>query len=251
MVAMFVSAAVLPGGVIAGTASAANTVKLSNGVELPLLLFGTPSCGTRSGCSAGAGDAVAEAIPLGFQGVDTAAHYNNQAGVADGIRRSGAARGSVFIGSKVEACNNTFVRLGHCYEDTKKVFLQNLEELNTSQVSRTHACHHRAGRAERILSNQRHRSLMLCSCRWTSCCFTPRRAPAEEPSSTPASAVRRAPLPCCHTTCHLAAIPLATFPLPYNLPPNLAAQPIATRCTMPESPRTVAKTGGRAWSGPS
>ena len=127
----------LPAALLAGAAAAStNSVKLSNGVELPLLIFGTPSCGGSSAnkCSAGTADAVAAALPLGFSGIDTAAHYNNQAGVAEGLRRSGVARSSVFIGSKVEACNNSFVRLGHCYADTKKIFMQNLAELNTSQV---------------------------------------------------------------------------------------------------------------------
>jgi 2,5-diketo-D-gluconate reductase A len=111
-----------------------NAVKLSNGVEMPLIIFGTPSCGTQAGCVAGTADAVAVALPLGFTGIDTAAHYMNQRGVAKGIVRSGLPRDAVFIESKVEACNNSFVRLGHCAADTHRVFLQNLEQLNVSAV---------------------------------------------------------------------------------------------------------------------
>ena len=61
--------------------------------------------------TAGAGLAVKEALALGFNGVDTAHHYMNQRGVAAGIRASGFAS-RVWVTSKIEACNNSFVRWG-------------------------------------------------------------------------------------------------------------------------------------------
>jgi 2,5-diketo-D-gluconate reductase A len=122
--------------------SSTPTVTLSNGVEMPLLLFGTPSClygkapGTPAdpACVQGAEDAVALALPLGFVGIDTAAHYGNQAGVAKGIARAGVARADVWITSKIEACNNSFVRLGHCANDTRAVFEKNLASLASDKI---------------------------------------------------------------------------------------------------------------------
>jgi len=114
------------------------TVKLSNGVEMPLLLFGTPSCGKpepnscAGNATSGAGLAAKEALTLGFTGVDTAHHYMNQRGVAAGIKASGASR--VWVTSKIEACNNSFVRWGHCGADTAARFEDNLAQLGATSV---------------------------------------------------------------------------------------------------------------------
>lgn len=111
------------------------TITLSNGIAMPMLMLGTPSC--RKGdaeCVNGTVDAITVGLPLGFAGIDTANHYNNQVGVGEGIRRSGVLRESIFVSSKVEACNNSYARLGHCAEDTRALFMQNLDELNLSYV---------------------------------------------------------------------------------------------------------------------
>ena len=55
-------------------------------------------------------------MALGFTGVDTAHHYMNQRGVAAGIRASGFAS-RVWVTSKIEACNNSFVRWGGARPD--------------------------------------------------------------------------------------------------------------------------------------
>lgn len=55
-----------------------------------------------------------------------------QAGVAAGINR--AHPPTVWVTSKIEACNDTFVREGHCKEDTENIFVQNLVELNATSV---------------------------------------------------------------------------------------------------------------------
>ena len=48
-----------------------------------------------------AADAVAEALEIGYRHVDTARGYNNEAGVGQGIARSGLARDEIFVTSKV------------------------------------------------------------------------------------------------------------------------------------------------------
>jgi diketogulonate reductase-like aldo/keto reductase len=69
---------------------------LNNGVEMPAIglgVFQTPPDATTA--------AVEEALRLGYRHVDTAAAYGNEREVGEGIRRSGLARGEVFIETKV------------------------------------------------------------------------------------------------------------------------------------------------------
>eukprot|EP00937_MAST-01D_sp_MAST-1D-sp2_P006213 g6213.t1 len=117
-----------------GTASVP-TVRLANGVGMPQLLLGTPSCGApspRQSCVDGTRDAVAEALRRGFPGADSAHHYGNQPGIAAGIAQAGAQH--AWVTSKIEACNNSFVRLGHCADDTRARFMDNLRQLNRTSV---------------------------------------------------------------------------------------------------------------------
>ena len=116
------------------------TVRLANGVAMPQLLLGTPACGAPSpsqACVDGTRDAVAAALQVGFPGVDSAHHYGNQPGVAAGIAQAGAAqrqRQTPWVTSKIEACNNSFVRLSHCGADTRARFADNLRQLNATAV---------------------------------------------------------------------------------------------------------------------
>jgi hypothetical protein len=60
---------------------------------------------------------------------------NNQQGVAAGVEAAAATGiGQPWITSKVEACNTSFVRLGHCYEDTLAVARANLAALNRTSL---------------------------------------------------------------------------------------------------------------------
>lgn len=74
------------------------TDTLSNGVRIPRLGLGTWMIP-----EADAPAAVETAIGLGYRHVDTAQAYTNEAGVAEGIRRSGVEREDVFLTSKVAA----------------------------------------------------------------------------------------------------------------------------------------------------
>ena len=71
---------------------------LSNGVRIPRLGLGTWMIP-----EADAPAVVETAIGLGYRHIDTAQAYANEAGVADGIRRSGIAREEIFLTSKVAA----------------------------------------------------------------------------------------------------------------------------------------------------
>merc|ERR1719401_2368729 len=91
------SAALLPGAVDA--AAAAPTVRLRNGVEMPMLAEGTWQYNDTQ-----AEAAVAAAIKVGFTMIDTAYDYHNQVGVGRAVAKSGAARDSIFVETKVPGC---------------------------------------------------------------------------------------------------------------------------------------------------
>ena len=74
------------------------TFTLSNGVEIPKLGLGTWMIGNGEVSAA-----VQEAIKLGYRHIDTAQAYQNEAGVAQGVRDSGAKRDELFITSKLAA----------------------------------------------------------------------------------------------------------------------------------------------------
>ncbi|WP_395399237.1 aldo/keto reductase [Arthrobacter sp. UC242_113] len=71
------------------------TVELAPGVVIPLIGLGTwPMTGEE------AADAVARAIGNGYRHIDTAENYCNEEAVGEGIRRSGIARGELFLTTK-------------------------------------------------------------------------------------------------------------------------------------------------------
>lgn len=73
-------------------------LNLSNGVEIPQLAFGTWKIPDNE-----ASAAVENALAIGYRHIDTAQAYHNEAGVGDGIRKSGVKREQIFVNSKVEA----------------------------------------------------------------------------------------------------------------------------------------------------
>lgn len=64
------------------------TVKLNNGVEIPILGFGVFQITDPVECER----CVIEAIQTGFSHIDTAASYQNEEAVGRGIKQSGVAR---------------------------------------------------------------------------------------------------------------------------------------------------------------
>ncbi|MFS0873379.1 aldo/keto reductase [Paenibacillus xylanilyticus] len=74
-----------------------DTTTLYNGVKMPWLGFGVFK--VKDGEEVV--EAVKTAIQAGYRSIDTAKAYNNETGVAQGIRESGVAREDLFITTKV------------------------------------------------------------------------------------------------------------------------------------------------------
>lgn len=89
-----------------------HTVK-ANGAEIPALGLGTWELRDEA-CTR----MVAEAIKLGFRHIDTAAMYDNEAAVGDGIRKSGVSRDEIFLTTKVWPDNAADGDLQRSVEDS-------------------------------------------------------------------------------------------------------------------------------------
>ncbi|MCR2808333.1 MULTISPECIES: aldo/keto reductase [unclassified Microbacterium] len=74
------------------------TYALSNGVQIPKLGLGTWFIDDDR-----AGQAVRDAVEIGYRNIDTAQAYGNERGVGDGIRTSGIPRSELFVSTKVAA----------------------------------------------------------------------------------------------------------------------------------------------------
>jgi diketogulonate reductase-like aldo/keto reductase len=72
-------------------------------------------------------DAVASALAAGYRSLDTAAIYKNEAGVHQGIERSGVARGDIFLTTKLWNAEQGF-------DSTLKAFDASLKKLGTDYV---------------------------------------------------------------------------------------------------------------------
>jgi diketogulonate reductase-like aldo/keto reductase len=95
---------------------------LNNGIEMPALGFGvfqTPPDITA--------DAVHAALQTGYRLIDTAAAYGNEREVGEAIRRSGLARGEVFIETKVWISD-------YGYDQTLHAFGKSAGKLGVDQI---------------------------------------------------------------------------------------------------------------------
>ena len=98
------------------------SVKLNNGVEMPILGFGVyqiPQNKTKQ--------AVLDAIKVGYRLIDTAQSYFNEKEVGDAIKECGVPREELFITSKVWIDN-------YGYEACKKSVLESLDKLQTEYI---------------------------------------------------------------------------------------------------------------------
>lgn len=77
---------------------------MKNGVTIPSIGFGTWQ--TPDGQTAI--DSICEAVKCGYRHIDTAAAYNNETSVGEGIRRCGVDRSELFITSKVWNTNRGY-----------------------------------------------------------------------------------------------------------------------------------------------
>ena len=99
------------------------TVKLNNGVEIPILGFGVFQITDAAECER----SVVDAIQAGYSHIDTAASYQNEEAVGRGIRHSGVAREGLFITTKLWIQSNG-------YEGTMKAFENSLKRLQLDYV---------------------------------------------------------------------------------------------------------------------
>jgi diketogulonate reductase-like aldo/keto reductase len=94
------------------------TVKLTNGVEVPVLGFGVFQIADQAECER----SVADAITAGYTHIDTAASYQNEEAVGRGIRSSGIERSKLFVTTKLWIQKDGF-------EGTLKAFHNSLRRL--------------------------------------------------------------------------------------------------------------------------
>jgi 2,5-diketo-D-gluconate reductase A len=94
------------------------TIKLNNGVEIPILGFGVFQIADPAECER----SVVDAIQTGYNHIDTAASYMNEEAVGRGIKQSGVAREKLFITTKLWIQS-------HGYEGTLKAFERSLKRL--------------------------------------------------------------------------------------------------------------------------
>ena len=99
------------------------TVKLNNGVEIPILGFGVFQIADPAECER----SVVDAIQIGYNHIDTAASYMNEEAVGRGIKQSGVAREKLFITTKLWIQSQG-------YEGTLKAFERSLKRLQLDYI---------------------------------------------------------------------------------------------------------------------
>ncbi|MEJ1331052.1 aldo/keto reductase [Latilactobacillus sakei] len=99
------------------------TYTLANGVQIPVLGFGTWQ--TPDGDTAI--KSVKAALEAGYRHIDTAQAYQNEAGVGTAIQESGVARQDLFLTTKIWNAN-------HSYDLTMQSFEESLQKLQTDYV---------------------------------------------------------------------------------------------------------------------
>jgi len=99
------------------------TIKLNNGVEIPILGFGVFQIADPAECER----SVVDAVQTGYTHIDTAASYMNEEAVGRGIKQSGVAREKLFITTKLWIQSNG-------YEGTLKAFERSLKRLQVDYI---------------------------------------------------------------------------------------------------------------------
>ena len=98
------------------------TYTLNNGVKIPKIALGTWMVDNDK-----VGQAVEEAIKIGYRHIDTAQAYQNEEGVGKGIKNSKFDRSKLFITTKLAAEIKD-------YEEAKKAINNSLEQLQLDYV---------------------------------------------------------------------------------------------------------------------
>lgn len=100
-----------------------STIKLNNGVKIPILGFGTYQATSNKVTET----AALRALEVGYRSIDTAAMYNNEKYVGRAVKQSGIPREEIFITTKV-----WFTDLG--YEAAIKSCEKSLKKLEMDYV---------------------------------------------------------------------------------------------------------------------
>ncbi len=95
-----------------------HTITLNNGVEMPLLGFGTYQVTDAAECER----SVTAALQTGYRLLDTAAAYGNEEAVGRAIRQSGVTRAELFVTTKLWIRDTS-------YEGAKRAFETSLRKL--------------------------------------------------------------------------------------------------------------------------
>lgn len=98
------------------------TVKLSNGVEMPILGYGVYQV-TPEECER----CVSDALSVGYRMIDTAQAYYNEEGVGNAVKKSGIPREELFLVTKVWISNAG-------YEKAKASIDESLRKLQTDYI---------------------------------------------------------------------------------------------------------------------
>ena len=98
------------------------TVKLSNGIEMPILGYGVYQV-TPEECER----CVSDALSVGYRMVDTAQAYANEEGVGRAVKKSGIPREELFLVTKVWISNAG-------YEKAKASIDESLRKLQTDYI---------------------------------------------------------------------------------------------------------------------
>ncbi|EEV6165352.1 2,5-diketo-D-gluconic acid reductase [Escherichia coli] len=99
------------------------TVKLNNGIEMPLLGFGVFQMSDAAECER----AVIDAIDTGYRLIDTAASYQNETQVGNALKQTGIARNELFVTTKLWLQDTN-------YEGAKAQFQRSLNRLQLDYV---------------------------------------------------------------------------------------------------------------------
>ncbi len=99
------------------------TVKLNNGVEMPVLGFGVYQIPDNNECER----VVSEALDVGYRLIDTAQAYFNEEAVGKAIKNSGVDREDIFLVTKVWVSNAG-------YEKAKASIDESLRKLQTDYL---------------------------------------------------------------------------------------------------------------------
>ena len=134
------------------------TVKLNNGVEMPILGFGVYQIPDYDECKR----AVLDALETGYRLIDTASAYFNEKAVGDAIKESGINRKELFITTKLWHTDSG-------YEKTKKGFEASMEKLQLDYldlylIHQPFGDYYGSWRAmEELLENKKVRAIGVCN----------------------------------------------------------------------------------------